>query len=155
MPSKGIFSFSDFSDEKSTVEFTYEQGTAANFDALVGHVAGALNALEDLTLGNVNKTQLVAQVNFVDAGPAASPAAQRELKWLLTFADNVTASRFQREVPTADVTNADLLILNSDLADFNAAEWIALKVALDGNVRNNATGNTATLISARLVGRNL
>lgn len=155
MPSQGSFHFSDYSDEKSTVTFTYEQATAGNFDAIVGHIAGALNALQDLTLGNINKTTFVAQVNNVDLGPAGTPSAQRELKWLLEFEDNVTGGRFQREVPTADIVAAGLLITNSDVADFTAAEWVALKTALDGNVRNNTTGNTATLTGARLVGRNI
>jgi hypothetical protein len=155
MPSKGVFTFRDYSDEVSTVEFTYDQATAANFDALVAHVAGALNALQDLTLGNINKTTFVAQINEVDPGPASAPAAQRELKWVLTFIDNVTGGRFQREVPTADIITSGLLVANSDLADLSATEWQALKTALDGNIRNNATGNTGTLIAARLVGRNL
>jgi hypothetical protein len=155
MPSIGRFTFADYSDEKSTVEFTYDQATAANFDAIVGHISGALNALEDLTLGNVNKTTFVAQVNDVDLGPAGTPSAQRELKWLLEFQDSVTGGRFQREVPTADIVTAGLLIPNSDVADLTATEWVALKTALDGNIRSNTTGNTATLTGARLVGRNL
>lgn len=155
MPSKGQFTFRDYSDEVSIVEFTYDQATAANFDAIVAHIQGALNALSDLTLGNVNKTTFVAQINQVTAGPALLPAAQRELKWLLEFTDSTTGDRFYREVPTADIVTAGLLITNSDLADLSAAEWQALKTALDGNVRNNATGNTATLTNARLVGRNL
>jgi len=155
MPSKGQFTFQDYSEEKSTVEFTYEQATAANFDAIVAHVAGALNALQDLTLGNVNKTTFIAQINDVDLGPAGTPSAQREMKWLLEFEDNVTGGRFQREVPTADIVTAGLLITNTDIADMTHANWIALKTALDGNIRNNATGNTATLTGARLVGRNL
>lgn len=155
MPSKIQFSYRDYSDEASNVEFTLAQGTAANFDALVAQKDAIRTALQGVTLGNIEYERFIAQVNDVDNGPAGTPSAQREMKWLLEFVDDVNGGRFTREIPTADIVTAGLLVANTDLADLSAAAWVAVKAAVDGIIRNNATGNTGTLVAARLVGRNL
>lgn len=155
MPSFFKLTVRDYSDEVSRTEFTLAQGTAGNFDSIVSENAAILAAVQDLILGNIEHTVFVAQKNDVDNGPAGTPSAQRELKWLLEFIDDTSGGRFTRELPTADITNAALLIANTDIADITSTEWVAFKAAVDGIVRNNATGNTSSLVGARLVGRNL
>lgn len=155
MPSFVKFVFRDYSDETSLAEFTLDQGTAGNFDALVTQKNAIRTALQGITLGNIDHETFIAQKNDVDNGPAGTPTAQREMKWLLEFIDDVSGGRFQREIPTADIVTAGLLVANTDIADLSAAEWVAMKAAVDNIVRSNMTGNTATLVGARLVGRNL
>jgi hypothetical protein len=155
MAGEAQFSVQDFSQEKSSASFVTRQATSANFDAIAAEIAALLAAIQGVITGNVNKTRFVAQVNTVDAGAPATPSAQREMKWLLQLQDDSTGSYIQREVPTADITTAGLLIAGTDVADLTNAAWVAMAAAIDGIFLNPATGNTVSLVGARLVGRNI
>jgi len=155
MAGEVIFSYQDFSQEKSAATFATRQATAANFDAIAAEISALLAALQGITLGNVNTTRWVAQKNSVTAGAPAVSTAQRELKWLLVLEDDSTGARIQREVPTADTVDATLYIAGTDFADLSDADWVAVKAAIDGIFINPDTGNTVTLVSARLVARNI
>lgn len=155
MPSLVKWNVKDYSNESSIVQFTLAQGTAANFDALIAQKNAISAALADIMLGVLETEYFIAQKNNPANGPAGTPIAQREMKWRLIFTDDVTGGTFDREVPCADISNAALFAGNTDIANLAATEWVAFKAAVDGIVRNNATGNTATLTSAILEGRNL
>jgi len=155
MAGEAQFRYQDFSQEKSVATFGTRQATSANFDTITAEISSLLAALQGITVGNVNTTRFVAQANSVTPGAPASPSAQRELKWLMQLTDDSTGAKIQREVPTADIVTAGLLIAGTDQADLSDAAWVAVKAAIDGIFINPDTGNTVTLVGARLVGRNI
>lgn len=155
MPGEVTLTWKDYSGESSVTGFGTRTATNANFDAITGEISALLAALQGVTLGNIQRTRFVAQINDVTPGSAASPTAQREMKWLLQLEDDVTGEVIQREIPTADIATAGLLVPGTDQADITNAAWVAVKTAIEGNFKNPRTGNDITLIGAILVGRNL
>ena len=148
------FSIRDQSDETSTTGLQTRQATNANFDTIVLECDALQTALDSLTLGVISRRRFTAQVNDISGALPASPWAQRELKWLVEMVDTV-GERATMEIPAADLSDGSILVSGTDQADMSHAAWVAFKAAVDGIFEHRATGNTLTVISARLVGRNL
>lgn len=149
------YTFADYSGEKSNCSFDFGPINAGTHDAIVALIGALTTALGGVTLGNINKEAIFLSDQVIDAGNPASPVAQRELKWRLKLVDSVTGLAIFREVPTADISDVDLLVAGSDLANLSDAAWVSVKSAIDGNVKHPVSGNGVLLTEARLVGRNL
>lgn len=152
MPTRNTFSFLDHSDETSTVSWESVTLTAANFDAQATEFNSLNSALLNLTLG-VESQHVRGLVTEGTTTPPSDPYAQRELKWLVTYADATTGKRYQSEIPTPDLT--DNLIPGTDQADVTSADWTAFVTAFEAFVTAPDTGNAVEFVSARLVGRNI
>jgi hypothetical protein len=92
------FRVKDYSDEISSVNWTVTAGIAtpdANTlrTAIAGVIRGTMDSFD------------VTEITNVDPGSKARPAspeAQREDKWVITYLDNVLQKEFRLSLPTAD-----------------------------------------------------
>jgi len=158
MAGKVTFSFLDAGGERSTTSFAIVTLTNANIDGIIG-AAGEVDDLRDaivgVTLGQTASVKVLARDSDKSSSPATAPEAQRELKWLVEYSDDVTGQVYQAEIPCPDITDATLYnqapTKEIDLTD---ALWVTFVTAFEALVRS-ADGNAVTVIGGRLVGRNL
>lgn len=115
----------------------------AAFDAWRAAVAG-------VSLGNPGAYSLSAVDGGPGRSPSATPAAQRENKWLVSFIDAVTGLPGSYTIPCYD---PDLLATDGE--DLGAgAERTALISATEGFVLSNA-GNAVTVTSIKFRARTI
>jgi len=151
MPAEVRLKYRDHSDETSTVGFSGVALSAANFTAQVALQDALIAATDAITLGNLAQYQRVADVVEGSNAIPSNPFAQREMKWLVSYEDNVTFQRYTKEIPTPDLA---LLTPNTDLMDIAAGAGQAWVAAFDA-YQFSPNGNSVTVLSVRLVGRNL
>lgn len=151
MPAKLNMKYRDFSDETSTVGYRGVTMTAANFDAQVALQDALIAATDAVVLGELASYTRVA--NEVAGSPdlPSNQYAQRELKWLVTYADVVTTQRYTLELPCSNLT---LLLGNTDLMDISAGAGLSYVGALEG-YQKSTNGNAISVVEVRVVGRNL
>lgn len=142
----------DHDNEKSPATFRGVDLTAVNFDAQATLRATLEAAVAAIIIGNINTRQVLALRENVTPGLPASPFAQRETKWLVTYSDNVTGDEYQLELPTADLSNK---AGNTALMDVAPASQGADFVAAFEAFHLSPLGNAVTFIEARHVGRNI
>lgn len=140
-------SVKDYTGETSLAQFPVDNA-AADAD-----LTDLYNAIDAVVIGTLGDGVLTTE-EVKDAGSTALPTnqnAQRELKWLCKFTDDVTNSQYQREIPCPDLTqlsgNVDTLDLTAGVGATLKAEWEA--------VVESPVGNATTLNSVALVGRNI
>lgn len=137
----------DHSNERSTVRWNIaDAATDPQITALRDAIAG-------ITLGTLGDVTFVDET-AKDAGsnaPSGNAFAQREMKWLVSYTDNVTNQVYKVEIPTADLGE---LVANTDLLDTVAAAGAAFVAAFEA-IFLSPDGNAVTFVSARFVGRNL
>jgi len=154
-PSHQDISLSDYGGQKSNIHFEVVELTAANLDLQMSYQDNLMNKIFALTRGTLHVRK---RTLFIVKGwnpQSSDPLAQRELKWLLLYSDDVTGKEYKREMPTAKLTTGaqGTLLPNSEAANFAADLWIDFKAAFE-LVVISPVGNPVTLISAVVVGRN-
>ena len=157
----------DWSRETSSVGVRVGAVTAVSLPGLLSEIDDFREATEALILGEAQSDQLVAfKTNLSNAVPT-DPAAQRENKWLVTYADDTQffdppinaipnegfGRKFQIEIPTANLST-DLLLPNSDEADLTATEWVAWVLAFESLARS-PHGGVPLVLRVKAVGRNI
>ena len=151
MSNRVTFTYLDFSGEKSSWSCVGTDLSGANFDAQQALVSNLQTAANGLLQGTLNKTTQ----SIIEDGSGTLPAsatAQREVKILASYTDNVTGRSYNSELPCPDFTIADI-IQGTDVLDLTETASAAFKVAFEAFARAPATGNAVTLNSLRLVGR--
>lgn len=145
--------FTDYSDERSSVQINGVALTAANFDAQATASAALSVAVGALSIGELTK-RTYAQVALDDPSIPTNPFAQRELKWYVSYRGDTSGKKFSLEIPCANVT--DNLVPNTDIADLTSTDWANFVTAFESYARSpeNLT-ETVTVLGARLVGRNI
>lgn len=137
--------FIDYSNEKSTAGFYVA-------DAITDVNALAVNAaIAGMSLGTNEVAAILYRNEFftgVDT-PPANKFAQRELKFLCRYTDNVNGKNYSFTIPCAD---AALVVGNTDMVDLSAGAGLALKTAFDTHGLSEL-GNAVTLQSVELIGR--
>lgn len=138
------------------IDYTSEKSTASFYvDSAIGDAAitAIVTAVDGVTVGGRQDAVLVVEStkDAGTAGPAASPLAQRENKWLVRGVDSVNGRNVQIEIPCADLT---LLTGGQDFLDLGGTEAAALVAALEANVESQ-DGNAITVSTIQFVGRNL
>lgn len=145
--------FNDYSNEKSSFQVNGVALTAANFDAQATAATALSVAAGALSIGVLVK-RTYAQVALDDMDTPTNPYAQRELKWLVSYQNDTTGKIYSLEIPCANVT--DNLVPNTDLADLASTQWAAFVTAFEAYaVAPDNITQTVTVLSARLVGRNI
>jgi hypothetical protein len=137
--------FIDYSNEKSTVGVYVAD---AILDANATTLAEAIEAVSIGTRGDV----AVLERRVVDAGSVTPPLnkfAQRELKFLCRYTDNVNGKEYSFTIPCAD---ADLVVGNTDMIDLGAGAGATLKTTFELYAISEL-GNAVTLNSVQLIGR--
>lgn len=153
MASRTTYTIRDYSNELSSFAVTSLTGTAGNLAAELAAAAALSSAIENLSLGHLDKyTYQIIPLDTVIT--PTNPLAQRELKWLVSYRGDVSGKIFQMEIPAPNPT--DNLVGNSDVADIGSADWNAFVIAFETYARSpdNGTENVVVL-GARLVGRNI
>lgn len=147
------FQLTDYSNEKSTVSVNSLALSAANFDAREALRVALSSAINNLSIGVLSK-QTVTDVRDDSPGIPTNPFAQRELKWLVLYQGATSGKIFQLEIPAPSVT--DNLQPNSDAADLGSEDWLAFVAAFEAYaIAPGTTSEAVTVVSARLVGRNI
>lgn len=163
----GRLSFRMIDNSRETAQFSLATGevTAVSLPGLLTEVGALRTAVEGITLGNVAQESLSVFDTRLTNLPPASPLAQVESSWLVTYADTteffdapvnaIPNEAFGRlytvTIPTADI--APHLQANSDFADLTTTEMTAFVSAFETTARSPA-GGEVEVISIRFVGRN-
>lgn len=137
--------------ERSTVIFEGVDFTAVNFDAQVTAQNALRDAVNAITLGELTKVTRIAVESPQPGENPASPFAQRELKWLVRYHDDVTGKRATLEIPCADLAKLDPN--NQDIADVTDTDIAAFIAAFEAYVLG-PSGNNAEVDQIVFVGRN-
>ena len=125
---------------------------AGNLAAVTTATTALANALIALGLRKLLQTTLVANRLEAGTGPASSPLAQRENKWLLRYHGNTLNQKFQMSYPCADLTAK---MANSEFVDLSSGAGATLKTAFEAIVVSpDNAAESVTLDSVQFVGRN-
>jgi len=153
MPTTNLFTINDYSNEKSSFGVTSITINAGNLAAQQTAAAALADAVDDLTIGELVKQQQSLVILDTPAIPT-NPYAQREMKWLVSYVGDASGKIFQSEIAAPDIT--DNVVPNTDQADLTSTDWAAFVTAFESYVRSPDNGTeTVTVLSARLVGRNI
>lgn len=133
--------------DKQTRQFSFDTiiVNAANLVAQLAEHDALVAAIADVTLGTLNFEEFVAdreQIRPLVA--AASSVAQVNIEWVFTFVDDVTSAEYNQRIPTADLSDATLLMVGTNIWDPTDAKWVTLKAAFEAHVRS-PDGNAVTL----------
>lgn len=137
--------FIDYSNEKSTVGvYVADDITSPNAVTLNTGIAG-------MSLGTNEEAAILVR-NVVVAGSSTPPTnkfAQREMKFLCRYTDNVNGKEYSFTIPCAD---ANLVVGNTDMVDLSTGNGLTLKTVID-TYAVSELGNAVTLNSVQLIGR--
>lgn len=158
MPGKVTLAYLDAGGQRSTVSLHHQSLSAANIDAIVGangDIDDLVTAIGNLTIGQLAGVKSLARDSDSSSTPSSAPEAQREMKWLGRYSDDVSGDVYQFEIPCPDITNSELYTPGKEKeAVMSHANWGAFKTAFEVLVRSK-TGAAVTFLGAKLVGRNL
>ena len=141
----------DFDGEVSNVQVHVTDLTELNIAAQITLQANFGAAINDLSLGSLQKIQYGNQVDSNQPAPV-DVWAQRELKWRVDFTDDVSGEPGHYTIPCA---NAALLsAVAKGEADLTDADVIAFVAASDAYVLSKA-GNPTSVQRIVMVGRNI
>lgn len=148
----------DYDGEITSTSVLTTQLTTANAAVELPKLATLKTAIDGISIGNINKTQIVWETLPITA-PGVRPSdqtAQRETKWLIRYYDSVTFREFSAEVGCADLTllseNKNKVNLLDGQAPASGA-FADFKSAFEACV-SSPDGNSVKLIEAMHVGRN-
>jgi hypothetical protein len=145
----------DNSEETSTIRINLVAVTTLNMETMKAQSLPATEqsiaqAIHDLTLCNITKTQIALEpAVFAEVAPA-NMSAQRELRLAVLMKDTVNGSKSHFTIPGPDWPNIG--ITGTDLVDQTNAAWVELKTRLELYARSD-DGNPIVVTGGRLVGR--
>jgi hypothetical protein len=157
----------DFSKELSTTSVNVGAVTAASLPGLLSDIDDYKNAVDGLVVGVLRSDELRAFKTSISTANPASAQAQRERKFMVTYADNLPffddpvnaipnagfGKIFNFEIPTADFSLADLFPTNTDEVDLAQTEIAAFVTAFETMARS-PYGGTVEVLAITGVGRN-
>jgi len=140
----------DFDGQPRQFSFDSPIITAANHDAMKSDHDALVAAIADVTLGELDFEEFVADREQVR--PRVKPsvaAAQAHITWIVTYIDDVTDAVSHVQIPTADLSDTTLFMPNSVMWDPSDAKWVTFIAAFEGYVLSPA-GNAVSLQSVEL-----
>ena len=135
----------DFDGQKKQFSVPTAVITAANHDAQKTLFDAFVAAVDDVTLGNSDFEEFVADREMIR--PLILPTnavAQVQIQWLVTYVDGTTGATETITIPCADLTDATLLQAGSPLWDPTDAKWVQFTTDFEAYVLSDA-GNAVTL----------
>jgi len=154
MPGKVNVTFADYGGEKSTVSYNIATLAVGNIATVTGLVDTLNAAIEAVSVGLNVKEAVLASETGSGTGKSTDPTAQRELKWLVAYQDDVTLKGYQMEIPCPLLTANTLDANSANGALMSDALWTDFVAAFEAVVKSPTSG-AVTVQSVRLVGRNL
>jgi len=153
MATRNNFTIRDYSDETSSFGVTSVTGNAGNLTAQLALQTALSSAIENLSIGHLDKYTYVIEGLNSPVTPS-NVYAQREMKWLVAYRGVTSGKIFQIEIPAPNLT--DNLNGQSDVADLTSTDWVAFIDAFEDYARSPDNGTEAVeVVSARVVGRNI
>jgi len=141
------------SPETTTTEFPITTLTAANVVAQQTLINDLAVAIAGITLGQVNKDQVVLNRIPGAVGPSSNKLAQRENKWLVRYHDATTNQKWSRSIGTADLSK--LPATNTEFLDLTDTDPAAFVTAFEALVKSDSDPTHAVVVdSIQFVGRN-
>lgn len=142
-------SFKDYGGEVTTSAFNVL--SLADNTAFEAAQTTFENALDDMLLGvQQNRVNQYSQT-FTNA-PALSPSAQREVKMLARYTDNVNGKGYSVSFGTLDLATAGI-VAGTDFITLETTPGSTFKSAFEAFAAS-PDGNPVTLNSLQFVGRN-
>lgn len=153
MATRNNFVIRDYSNELSNFGVTSVEGNAGNLTAQLAAQTTLSSAIENLTIGHLDKyTYSIEGLN--SPLTPSNPYAQREMKWLVSYMGDVSGKVFSIEIAAPNIT--DNVVPFSDIADLTSDDWAAFVTAFEAYAKSPDNGTEAvTVTGARLVGRNI
>lgn len=143
----------DYSEETSSTNFSIGAITAVSIAGFLTQFGSWKTALGNIILGTVAKDRWVGDATDISNTPPASPTAQIELKWLVTYEANTTKKKFRQELPTADPSKVIAGTDKADMADADIAAYVTAFEAVAKSPDDDTEG--VTVLDINLVGRNV
>lgn len=148
------FTQRDFSKELSRTTIFTSVLDSTNYDTVLSDTDLMRNAIDGITTGIMSAQTLVADKQTLSGAAPTNVYAQRELKWLVYYHDNVTNKPYTLTLPCADPTAR--LIAGTDLANLAQTEIAAFVTRFQSYAKDPDTQTNAVTVDAmQLVGRNL
>lgn len=143
----------DYSEETSTTKVNFGAVTAVSIAGFLADFGDWKNALGNIILGTLSKDRWVGDSTNVSNTPPASPSAQIELKWLVSYEGDTSKKKFRQEIPTADPSKT---IAGTDKADLTDVDIAAYVTAFETLARSpDDDTETVSVLDMTLVGRNV
>jgi len=153
MATRNNFTIRDYSNELSSFGVTSVESNVGNYTAQLGLQVALSSAIENLTIGHLDKYTYVIEGLNSPATPS-NVYAQREVKWLVSYVGDTSGKQFSIEIAAPDLTGN--LNGNSDVADLTSTDWVAFIDAFEDYARSPDNGTeTVSVVGARVVGRNI
>lgn len=153
MATRNNFTIRDYSNELSSFGVTSVTGNAGNLTAQLGLQTALSSAIENLSIGHLDRYTYVIEGLNSPITPS-NVFAQREMKWLVNYMGDTSGDLFQIEIACPELTGN--VQPNSDVADLTSADWVAFISAFEAYARSPVNGTeTVTVTAAKLVGRNI
>lgn len=152
----GTLSLIDYSEETSHFKFDFGPITALTIAAFLTQFGALRTATQAIVLGALYEDTWKGDVTRYDVAAPSNVDAQRERKFLVTYEDTTTFTKFRLEIPTAKFTTASGSVFkpNSDDVDLTNTEIAAWITAFE-TLCKSPDGNGVNVLSIRGVGRNL
>jgi len=143
---RSTFKFRDYDNDLKQISAPSAEVTnTANYAAAYTLHSDLQAAIAAVVLGNFALNEYAPRSIEVSAAPA-SPVAQTNVQWLVTYQDDIDLHKETLSIPTADIATAALRLTNSSQHDPAHADWIAFKAAFEAYALSNL-GNAVTVIS--------
>jgi hypothetical protein len=152
MADKGYSSFSqlDYDSEKTTFGIHHVALTAGNYAATETLLDSLRDAAAAITIGTLCQTQY-GNVDLLSITPASAEAAQRELKWLVSYHDTTSLVRYSVEIGCADTDQLDPN--DRAHAEIGDAGLVDAFITAFEAVAKSPTGGAVVVDEITLVGR--
>jgi len=137
--------FRDYDNDKKQITIPRDEVTVVGDypAALTAHTA-LVDAINAVTLGTIAEQSFFPRSIYASALPA-SPVAQTNVQWLVTYQDDIDGHKEHLSLPTADIATAALRLPASSQHDPAHADWIAFKAAFEAVAISNL-GNSVTVV---------
>jgi len=156
MPHLYDLQFRDFSDEISTHQVNISPITVGTIVAELAEIAAYRSAVEGITLGIAARDKIIMDDTLISAARPVSAVAQREMKWLVRYHGVTDGKKWTCEIPTADLTLANILVPGTDIMDLTQAQAATWKTAFETMVRPPGDDTQLVVVDQVVfVGRNL
>jgi hypothetical protein len=146
------YTYKDYAGQSSAVEFLIPEVTSSNIANTISKADSVQSALDDLTLGQLNRRAITMQVLEPSSASASNALAARELKWLVVYTDNTTGKAYSIEIPCPKLTGN--LTPGTEFANLSSGNWSDFISAFQG-FAVSPDGNPVTVQKAKKVGRNI
>lgn len=146
----------DVTNEKSNVGINAGDITAVSIAGFLTEFGAFRDAVAAITLGTMHKEQWVGDDTVLSQALPASPWAQREIKALVRYQGDTSLKVFTIEVPTLDLDAITLEAGTDNIVLADGGVMAAFVTAFEQIARSpDSTTETITVLSAKVVGRNI